>query len=202
MNSELPPKLHEVVTQKQGVITQKQALSAGLAPHELSYWTKRGLIMRVQRGVYQLAEFGGFEHDDLLPVMLRIPKGVLCLMSALAFHALGTFVPTEIHLAIPRETTRTKPDYPLIVLHRFSDKRYSYGIEEHKAGSGVIRVYSKEKTLADMLAYRNSYGLALFLEALKDYLAGKNKSTWKLLEAAKVCGVEKLMQEYLTVVLA
>jgi predicted transcriptional regulator of viral defense system len=202
MNNALPTNLHRAITKHQGVITRQQALAEGIAEHELPYWAKRGFLTRVQRGVYQLADFEGFEHDYLLPVMLRIPKGVLCLMSALAFHAIGTFVPTEIHLAIPRETTRPKLDYPTIKLHRFSEKRYSYGIEEHKAGSGLVRVYSKEKTLADMLAYRNTYGLALFLEALKDYLAGRNKSTWKLLEAAKVCGVEKLMQEYLTVVLA
>jgi predicted transcriptional regulator of viral defense system len=197
-----PANIQRVLAKYQGVITRQQALAEGIDKHELPYWAKRGLLTRVQRGVYQLADFEGFEHDDLLPVMLRIPKGVLCLMSALAFHTLGTFVPTEIHLAIPRETTRPKLAYPPITLHRFSDKRYSYGVEDHKAGRGVIRVYSKEKTLADMLAYRNTYGLALFLEALKDYLAGKQKSTWTLLEAARVCGVEKLMQAYLTVVLA
>jgi predicted transcriptional regulator of viral defense system len=201
MNTNFPPDLQRVIKKYQGIITRQQALSEGIAEHELSYWTKRGHLTRVQRGVYQLASFEGFEHDYLLTVMLRIPKGVLCLMSALAFHALGTFVPTEIHLAIPREARRSKLDYPPVTLHRFSPERYSYDIEEHKAGGGVVQVYSKEKTLADMLAYRNTYGLPLFLEGLKDYLIDKQRSTWKLLEAAKVCGVEKLMQEYLTVIL-
>ena len=114
---------------------------------------------------------------------------------------MGTFIPAKVHLALPTGSHLPDLEYPSIELHQFSGELYTFGVEEHKAGYGAIKVYSQEKTLVDLLRFKHIYGLPLFLEMLKDYLAKKG-SVRKLLEAAKVCGVDKQMQDYLVIVLA
>ena len=83
----------------------------------------------------------------------------------------------------------------------FSNSTYSYGIEEHRAGTGIVPIYSAEKTIADLLRYRNKLGEALFLETLKTYLRRSGFSVPRLLEAARACRIEGLMRDYATTVL-
>ena len=203
MNSviELPNTLEHLIDTHHGLITRQQVIQAGLSPHLLTYWMKAGKLERLQPGVYRLIEHQGFDQDWLIEVMLRVPQGVLCLTSALAFHELSTFVPTEMHIAIPRAAHRPVFKSPPVQLHRFSGEQYTHGIETHTVGQFELRVYSREKTLADLLRSRHVYGLALFLEGLKSYTSSKDFDTWKLAEAAQVCRVERLMREYVTVVL-
>lgn len=200
--ADLPPSLEHLLETHDGIITRQYVIEAGLSPHLLPYWTKAGKLERVQPGVYRQIGHPGFDQDWLIEIMLRVPQGVLCLTSALAFHGLGTFVPSETHIAIPRDAHRPAFKTASVQLHRFSSAQYAHGIETHPAGPYELRVYSKEKTLADLLRTRHVYGLPLFLEALKSYLSGKGFNTWKLGEAARVCRVERLMREYVTVVLA
>ena len=200
--TKIPAELKNLLDEHQGLVTQRQALDAGLAPHVLAYWARKDALERVQRGMYRFVKAEGFENEHLLEVALRVPRGVVCLMSAAALHELGTFIPHELHLAIPRGSHAAALTYPPVAYHHFSDAQYAYGIEEHCVGSGVVKIYSKEKTLADLLRFRNTYGLNLFLEALKDYLGRRGYNTSRLLEAARVCRVEKLMRQYATAVLA
>ena len=195
-------KLETLFSQHRGLLRRKDVVKAGIHPRELSRFVDEGRAERVGRGVYRLVGHEGFDKDWLLEIAYLVPKGVVCLMSAASFHELGTFVPSETHLALPTGSHLPKLDYPPVALHQFSGELYTYGTEEHQIGCGVVKVYSPEKTLADLLRFRHQYGLGLFLEVLKAYFSGREKSTWKLLEAAKVCGVEKQMQTYATTVLA
>jgi predicted transcriptional regulator of viral defense system len=181
-----------------GYVTRRQVDEAGLEPHVLSYSVETGQSERVQRGVYRLIAAPLQNHEDLLEVSLRIPYGVVCLSSALAFHELTTFIPKKIHFAVPQKRKPPKLEYPPLVIHYFSDSTYSYGIETYQVKTHEFKVYSVEKTLVDLLRFKEQ---ALFAEGLKNYLARRKPKPdlRKLLDAARVGRVEKRLRPLLEV---
>lgn len=195
-------KLLDLFQSKQGLVRLTDVTDVGIHPRELTKLIKEGKIERVQRGLYRLVNSTGFDKDWLLEVSYRVPKGVFCLLTAMDYHGLSTFIPNEIHLALPVGSYLPTFDYPKVELHQFTENIYAYGIEEHEVGPGSIKVYSIEKTLADLLRFQKRYGLELFLESLKTYWTVKGKSIPKLMEAAEVCGVERSMNTYVTAVVA
>ena len=201
-SQQLPKALLELFYTHDGIITRQQALAAQLPAHWLTYYARGGAITPVQRGVYRLSTSEGFTNESLLMVALRVPKGVICTLSALAFHELGTVVPSAVHLAIPLNARRPRLEYPPLELYYFSNKPFQYGIETHTVGSGEVRVYSREKTLADALRLPRRVERSVFLEALKSYLSLRDRNINRLLEAAQVCRVELEMRQLTEAVLA
>ncbi len=202
MNNVLPLTLSSLLSQHHGLVSTKTVQESGLPAHWLSYYTKLGLLERTQYGVYRLVGSVGSDQDHLLEVMLRIPKAVICSLSALAFYQLGTVAPSEIHLAISNKARRPKLEYPPLALYYFSPKQFEYGIETYAVGHGQIRIYSKEKTLADVLHLSHRIERSIFLEALKSYLSRQDRDLKKLFAAARVCLVEQKMRIYTEAVLA
>ena len=137
-------------------------------------------------------------HEDLLEVSLRIPYGVICLASALAFHRLTTFIPKKIDLAVPQKRKLPKLEYPPLNIHYFSESTYQYGIEQHDVAGHGVHVYSTEKTLVDLLRLKQ---LTLFAEGLNSYLSRSSPraNLRKLLKAAEVGRVEKRLRPLLEV---
>jgi predicted transcriptional regulator of viral defense system len=181
-----------------GYITRRQVDEAGLEPHVLTYSVEVGQSERVQRGVYRLVDAPLQNHEDLLEVSLRIPYGVVCLSSALAFHGLTTFIPKKIHLAVPQKRKPPKLEYPPLVIHYFSDSTYNYGIESYEVKGHSFKVYSIEKTLVDLFRLKEQ---TLFAEGLKNYLARRKPKAdlRELLKAARVHRVEKRLRPLLEV---
>ncbi len=200
--AQLPKRLQAFLEMHHGLVTQQQLLEAGLPAHWLAYYANNGLLERTQRGLYRQIGSQGFTNENLLEVALRVPQGVICSLSALAFHNLGTVIPSAVHLAIPNKARRPHLTYPALELYYFSPKSFGYGIEQHPVGSGIVRVYSKEKTLADLLHLERRIERGVFLEALKAYLASKDRDIDKLLEAAKIRRVEPMMRLLAETVLA
>lgn len=189
--------LEQLFHDHHGILQRKQVVEAGLHPRLLSRWVEEGRAERLQPGIYRLGDAPPISHEPLLELALRVPDGVVCLASALDFHELGTVSPSAVQLAIPNKAYRPEIAYPPVRFFYFSERPYQYGIEKHRVGSGEIKVYSPEKTLADLLYYRNKLGTALFLEGLEAYLETSERSIPKLVDAAKLRRVEKRMQPYL-----
>ena len=125
----------------------------------------------------------------------RVPRGVVCLASALRYHEIGTQAPHQVWLALPRGTS--PPRTGNIRFCQFSEACYAFGIEEHKLSGGTIRVYSPAKTVADCFKYRNKYGLDVALEALRDGWREKKFTMRELNAAAEVCRVRRVLRPYL-----
>ena len=185
-----------------GLIRRQDVLSAGLHPRLLTQFVLEGRAERAGRGVYRLIGTEGFTHEALLEISYQVPKAIVCLLSAMDFHGLSTFVPSSVHLALPRGAHQPTLEATSVIWFAFSKSTYDYGIEAHRIGPGIVRVYSKEKTLADLLRFQKRLGLELFLESLKTYLTCRGRDLNRLLEAARACGVKRSMEHYLKVVLA
>ena len=147
--------------------------------------------------MYRLAERPPLGNPDLVTVAKRVPNGVICLISALAFHDLTTQIPHEVHLALPRGAEEPRLDFPPIRAFRFTGKSFTEGIETHRLDGVPVRIYSPEKTLADCFKFRNKIGLDTVIEALRFYREQRSVKVDELLRFAAICRVTKVMRPYL-----
>ena len=137
----------------------------------------------------------------MVTVQAKVPHGVLYLISALAFHEMTTQVPHEVWIAIPRNSEPPRLDYPPIRVVRLSPAPYAAGIETHAIDGMAVKVYSREKTLADCFKHRNEIGLDTTLEAVRRYKAQGRVNVDAILQFARVCRVTQVARPYLEALL-
>jgi predicted transcriptional regulator of viral defense system len=184
-----------------GILRTSDALREGIHPRTLYALRDAGSIERLSRGLYRLTSAAPLGNPDLVAVALRAPDGVICLISALAFHELTTQIPHEVYLAIARGAEPPRIDYPPVRAFWFSGPSFSEGIETHRLDGVPIRIYCREKTIADSFRYRNKIGLDTCLEALRLYKQQRRINTDALLRYARVRGVTRVLTPYLEAIL-
>jgi predicted transcriptional regulator of viral defense system len=183
--------------QHQGLLRTSHAIRLGIRPRTLYALRDGGTLVQVSRGLYRLADLPPLSQPDLVTVALKIPRAVICLVSALDFHDLTTQIPHAMHLALPGDAERPRLDYPPIRLFWFSGQAYTAGVEVHDLGGIQVNIYSPEKTVADCFKYRNKIGLDVALEALRRCRANQGCDLTRLQRFSRICRVEKLLRPYL-----
>ena len=190
-------KAIRIIRQHGGVIRTGRAIQAGIHPRTLYQMRDNDLLEQLSRGVYRLTGQNTVSDPDLIIVSTRIPKAVICLISALSFHEMTTQIPHSISIALARGSVTPRIAYPPISIHRFSKEALLAGVDVHHIDNVPIRVYSPEKTLADCFKFRNKIGMDVVLEALKLYKLRKEFKAGEILKYAKICRVENIMRPYL-----
>lgn len=184
-----------------GIMRMAIAVQSGVHRNTLYAMRDAGVIEQLSRGLFRLADAPPLANPDLVTVARRVPRGVICLISALALHDLGTQIPHEVWLAVPRDSEPPRVDYPPIRVFRYTDTAFTEGIEIKKIDDTPVRVYSREKTLADCFKYRNKVGLDTAVEALKAYKQQGRIDTDALMRYAQTCRVANVIRPYLEAVL-
>ena len=187
----------QIFQRHDGILKTGEALSQGIHRRTLYAMRDEGVLERLDRGLYRLADLPPLADPDLVTVARKVPQGVICLISALHFHDITTQIPHAVSIAINRGAEPPRLTFPPIQIYWFSGKAFAAGIEQHSLENTTVRVYSAEKTLADCFKYRNKIGMDTVLEALTLYRDQKKLKPKKLLQSAKVCRVEKTMRPYL-----
>jgi predicted transcriptional regulator of viral defense system len=190
-----------VFRERGGMMRMAEAVRAGVHRRTLYALRDAGVLEQLGRGLYRLADAPPLAHPDLVAVSRRAPRAVVCLVSALAFHDLTTQVPHEVHLAIPRDSEPPRIDYPPVRVFRFGARAFSEGVETHDLDGVPVRVYSREKILADCFKHRNTVGLDTAVEALRRYQEQGRVDVDAILRFARACRVEKVIRPYLEAVL-
>jgi predicted transcriptional regulator of viral defense system len=180
-----------------GMLRTTQAMRRGIHPSTLYGLRDSGELQIISRGLYRLSDSPPMANPDLLTVASRIPGGVICLISALAFHELTTQIPHEVHLALPRGAEEPRLDFPPIQTYRFGGESFGEGVESHQIDGVSVRIYSPEKTIADCFKFRNRIGLDTVLEALRFYRERKDVNIDELMRCARICRVHKIIRPYL-----
>ncbi|MBM9538742.1 type IV toxin-antitoxin system AbiEi family antitoxin domain-containing protein [Desulfobulbus alkaliphilus] len=157
----------------------------------------RGLVEKLARGVYKLPGIPVSEHHSLAEAAKMVPKGIICLFSALRFHDLTTQTPHEIWMAIDRKTRLPVHKELPIRFVRFSGPALIEGVESHIIDGIPVAIYQPGKTVADCFKYRNKIGLDVALEALKDCLRNRRCEADTLWKFAKICRMSNVMRPYL-----
>lgn len=187
----------DVFQQAGGVLRTRDAIAQGIHPRTLYAMRDLRLLQRLDRGLYRLSDLPPLSEPDLVTIAMKLPKGVICLISALNFHNITTQIPHAVHVAIKRGAEPPKLAHPPTQIYWFSGEAYTAGVEDHSIDHTIIRVYSAEKTIADCFKYRHKIGMDTVLEALTLYRALKKPSPRALLKYAKICRVENVMRPYL-----
>lgn len=194
-------KERRVFIQRGGLLRTTAAIQAGIHPRTLYEMRDKGIVEQLSRGLFRLASLPSLSNPDLVTVALKVPRGVICLISALAYHEITTRIPHEIYVAVPRGTEPPRLEHPPLRVFWFTGRSFTEGIETHKVDGIRLHVYSPEKTLADCFKYRNKLGLDTVLEALRFYRSRKRPNVDELMKFARVCRVEKVMRPYLEALL-
>lgn len=185
------------LTRSQGLIRPCDLIPMGISRVSLTRAVRHGQLERVGRGLYGLPGRKVSAHGSLAEVARRVPKGVVCLLSALRFHGLTTQAPFEVWLAIENKSLAPKLDYPPLRIVRFSGAALTEGVEEHVVDGVTVRVTSVAKTVADCFKYRNKIGLDVAMEALREAWHEKRMTSDDIWHYAKVCRVANVMRPYL-----
>ena len=185
------------LVQRKHIIRAQDVDAAGIPRNYLSRLVKRGKLQKLGRGIYAAVTLPASEHISLLEVSRKVPKAVICLLSALQFHEIGTQVPHEIWIAIDVKAWAPQIDSPAIRIVRFSGQALIFGVEQKRINGLEIRVFNPAKTVADCFKFRHKIGMDIALEALRDCYRQKKASMNELWEAAKICRVANVMKPYL-----
>ena len=185
------------LVERRGIVRSREAEAQGIPRAYLSRLVSQGELARIGRGLYALPGLEITEHHALVEVAKRVPKAVVCLLSALRFHELTTEAPHEVWIAIGRKDRAPQLDYPPVRVTWSSEKLLTIGIERHAIEGVEIKVTSPARTVADCFKFRNAIGSNVAAEALRDFLRDHGKQRSELWEMAKACRVTSVIRPYL-----
>ena len=184
------------LSRKLGLLRPRDLEPAGIPRVYLKQLVETGELVRTGRGLYVHADTPLTENHSLAEAAKRVPKGVVCLLSALRFHDLTTENPVEVWIAIPRGTRPPKSGVPALRVIQLSGAMMTSGIEQHPIQGVIVPVYSVAKTVADCFRFRNRVGVNLAVEALRDAWQNKKTTSDELWRYAKICRVLNVMRPY------
>lgn len=188
----------QIFLDHKGILRSSEARRLGIHPQTLSRMLDTGILLRLERGLYQLVEtLHTNSHPELLQVSKLVPKAVIFLLSALNFHGMTTQIPRKVFIALPRGTWKPSLESPPLEIFWLSSVPYSSGIEKHQIGGLEVAIYSPEKTVADCFKFREKIGEDIAIEALGDYLRRSDRNIDRLLNYAEILRVRKRMEPYL-----
>ena len=180
-----------------GVFRSRDLSQHGIPRTYIQRWVRSGLLERVGRGLYRLSAKAPTEHQILIEAAKRVPNGVVCLLSALQFHGLGTQLPFEVWMAIDRKAWKPRVTGLPLRFIWFSGRALTEGVTTHELDGVGVQVYDSAKTVADCFKYRNKVGLDVAIEALRDCREQRHCSADDLWRFAKIDRVSNVMRPYM-----
>jgi predicted transcriptional regulator of viral defense system len=190
------------LARRRGSVSRQEVSDAGIHSFTLSRLVRAGALERMGRGRYRLPDAPITEHHGLALVAVSVPKAVVCLLSALSFHRIGTQLPHEVWVALDRRARRPVLRYPPLRVVRFGGEALTAGIETHRIEGEAVRVYGVAKTIADLFKYRNKVGLDVALEALREAWRERRFTMQEIGRYARICRVSRVMAPYLEAMVA
>lgn len=184
------------------LLRAKDVAALSLPTIILSRLVQDGRLRRVTRGVYARPDRPLSEHISLAEVALRVPRGVICLLSALRIHGLGTQAPYQVWLAIPQNSPTPRVERPALRAVRMSGPALTEGVESIQIDGMGVPVFNAAKTIADCFKYRNKIGIDVALEALRDGWTHRKVSMDELSHYADIDRVSNVMRPYMESVAA
>jgi predicted transcriptional regulator of viral defense system len=169
----------------------------GITYQHLQKLVVGGSVEKIGQGLYRLTSVEPNELETIAMVASAVPAGIVCLLSALRLHDIGTQVPHEIWLALNRKARRPARPPTRLRIVRFSGAMLTYGIQSRSILGVTVRVTSPARTVVDCFRYRHKIGLDVALEALRDAIRARKSTTDEIVRAAEVCHARTVMQTYM-----
>ncbi len=188
-----------ILPEDQKIISMQELKSEGFSQYRVSKLVSEGKLIKLNKSYFENTEYSG-EDSDFYYTEAYAPKGVICLLSAAVYYHLTTFIPDAVDVAIPRKSkVSTVPEWPQLNIHHYTDDRYELGVTMVREGKNKFRIYDMEKTVVDIVFYREKVGIEETKEILVTYLQRKDRNLNRLLKYAKLMKCDKVMRQYLEV---
>lgn len=188
-----------VLPDDQKIFSMQELKRKGFSQYKVGKLVKEGKLAKLNKSYYENVEYCG-EESDFYYVGAYAPKGVICLLSAAVYHNLTTFIPDAVDVAIPRKAkVSTMPDWPQMNIHYYTNDRHELGATTVKEGKNEFHIYDREKTVVDIVFYRERIGIEETKEILVTYLQRKDRNLNRLLQYAKRMKCDKELRQYLEV---
>ena len=183
---------------RNGLTRLSEFRQAGITAATISRLEAAGAISRLARGLYQLPDAAVGANHTLAEASKLVPKGIICLTSALAFHELTDQIPARVWLAIGPKDWRPRLKYPPMRFAHFSVKQLRAGVEHHSIEGASVPIFSITKTIADLFRYRRQVGINIAIEGLREAIQRHKATPGEIARSATEGGVWKVMEPYMS----
>ena len=200
-----PPSYEQAVldlARQRSLLRAKDVVGEGIPSMVLSRMVRTGRLQRISHGVYAPRDRDVSEHVSLAEVCLRAPRAVVCLLSALRFHEIGTQEPFDVWIALPSNAATPRIESPAIRVIRMSGESLCEGDVEHQIDGVRVPVFDVAKTVADCFKFRNKVGLDVSIEALRDGWAQHAFTSRELRRYARIDRIDNVMRPYMESLIA
>jgi predicted transcriptional regulator of viral defense system len=185
------------LAKSQSTIRTREAIAGGIHPEDLRRLVDRGILFKSGRGLYTHIDAALSEHHSLAVASQRVEHGVICLLSALQYHGIGTQAPFEVWMAIDVHARRPNLDTLSLRPVYMSGLALSAGIETHAIEGTPVRIFNPAKTIVDCFKYRHKIGIDVAIEALREGFESRRCSMDELWSYAKICRMSRVIRPYL-----
>lgn len=188
-----------LLPEDQKIFSMKELKEIGFSQYKVSKLVDVGKLIKLNKSYYENTEYCG-EESDFYYIKAYAPSGVICLLSAAVYYHLTMFIPDAVDVAIPRKAkVSTQSSWPLMNIHHYTDDRHKLGVTTVKEGKNRFQIYNIEKTVVDIVFYREKVGIEETKEILVTYLQRKDRNLNRLLKYAELMKCDKAMRQYLEV---
>ena len=193
-----PVQKMKALSRRTPVVRASDAVRGGIPRTSLVRLTESGVVERVGRGLYRLAEGKGYDHPDLVEAAVRVPKGVVVLLSALVFHGIGTQTARQVWMQLPANYPTPRIGHPpLRIIRSRKPEAFTLGVETHRIAGRAVRITDPDRTIVDCFRHRGTVTLEVCLEALRERLRNRRQSLPALEDYARKLGAWRVMKPYL-----
>lgn len=190
-------ELAQALLRERGMLRLVELREAGVTAATMSRMERAGEVIRLSRGVYQLPDADLDPNHSLAEAAKRVPKGVVCLVSALAFHGLTDQLPPKVWMAIGSKDWAPQRDGTPIRIVRFTDSLLREGVETHVIEGVAVKVFGAARTVADCFRHRGKVGLSVAIEGLQEALRQRKVTPAEIARQADKGGVSTVIRPYL-----
>lgn len=191
----------DIIAENKKFITTAELKDMGYSYYKMGQLEKNGLLHRVNRTTYENLSYKG-DENDFFSAEAYVPNGVICLMSAARYYGLTNFLPDTVDVAIDRKKkVSTLPEWPELRIFYFNPARMDIGVTEVIEDGNKFHIFDIEKTVVDIIYFRNKIGIEETSEVLKNYLKRKDRQIDRLYTYARRLRCEKVTRTYLEVLI-
>jgi len=187
------------IPEDQMIFSVEELKAAGFSHYKINQMVDDGTLLKLNKKYYENTNYQG-EESDFYYVSAYAPKGVVCLMSAASYYNLTTYRPDSIDVAIQRKSkVSTMPDWPTLSVYYYADDRFEIGVKTIRDGKNQFKIYDIEKTVVDIVFFREKVGIEETKEILVNYLRRKDRNLNRLLRYAEMLKCGDIMKIYLEI---
>lgn len=191
--------VENTISNDQLILSIEELKAKGLTLYKINQLVDMGVLKKLNKKFYENTNFTG-EESDYYYAYAYVPNGVVCLLSAAVYYNLTSYIPSAVDVAIKRKAkVSTLPDWPEVKLYYYTDERFELGATVVADGKNSFRIYDIEKTVVDIVFYREKVGIEETKEILVNYLRRKDRNLNRLIRYAELMKCDDVMKKYLEV---